>query len=199
MPSASRKLRSPTVSRRVGTRHSRRTPTAHLCAGLRSSSCTGRRLQVLNNTRAVVRPRTGWAAQPQTQLRNVVGRRRSMATQQRRYALGPNSRRIVPPLSSTSRLVMTPRIAIGLVASTRECRAAATRYAGGVTAMPNRPGRRPSPRNAFSGQDRQAQGGLRAVRQMRATVFFAVGASDHPTRVTPRSEAVECGDAFSPG
>ena len=176
MPSASRKLRSPTVSRRVGTRHSRRTPTAHLCAGLRSSSCTGRRLQVLNNTRAVVRPRTGWAAQPQTQLRNVVGRRRSMATQQRRYALGPNSRRIVPPLSSTSRLVMTPRIAIGLVASTRECRAAATRYAGGVTAMPNRPGRRPSPRNAFSGQDRQAQGGLRAVRQMRATVFFAVGA-----------------------
>ena len=93
---------------------------------------------------------SGGAAQPQAQLRNVVGRRRSIAMQQRRYARGPNSRRIVPPLSSTSRLVMTPRIAIGLAPSTSECRAVTNRYAGGIPLTPNGLGRPPSPRNAFS-------------------------------------------------
>jgi hypothetical protein len=37
-----------------------------------------------------------------------------MARQQRMYVRGPNSRTIVAPFSSTSRLVITPRIAIGL-------------------------------------------------------------------------------------
>jgi hypothetical protein len=48
----------------------------------------------------------------QTQFKNVVRFRKRIATQQRRYAAGPNSRTITAPCRRTSLVVMTPLIAI---------------------------------------------------------------------------------------
>ena len=59
----------------------------------------------------------------------MVGRRKATATQQRKNVRGPNSRTIVAALSSTCRLVITPRMATARLLLQRSGPAHSDRYA----------------------------------------------------------------------